>query len=132
MFSLGIRYQSGPPGRAYKRLRARLVYSNDPTKDGGGNPDTPNEPKPDEVTGQTPESRTDTFTTQLKITKVDGQNTTKTLAGAKFKITGTKKETAPVTADQGYTADQYDSTTQKYKKVTTIGKTTVGNSTFEA
>ena len=130
-----------------------LVYSNKPGEDSGGEPGTPDEPKPGEVTGKTPKTTTETYSTVLKLKKVDGVDNTKTLTGAKFKITATKKnsialvnseiyvedaqgtfymlkdgtytETAPVTTEEGYTADKYDDTTKKYKKVTVVTKETV-------
>lgn len=138
---------------------ATLTYSNNPLDDGRGTPETPNEPAPGDVTGETPQVKTDTFATVLKIKKVDGENKEETLTGAKFKITGTKHatalvnqekyvkdaqgtyymlkdgtytETPPVTTEEGNTEEKYDSTTQMYKKVTTIDKTTVGaDETFE-
>lgn len=90
---------------------ANLVYSNNPNYEYQGdpsnpdepytpedgtpdNPDTPNfdESKPD-PTGDTPDITTVTYTTQLQITKVDGDDEDTKLSGAKFKI---QKKTARV------------------------------------
>lgn len=52
-----------------------LEYSNDPNHSGDGDTNP---------TGQTPEDKVIVFTYQLDVTKVDGQDTTKKLPGAKF------------------------------------------------
>ena len=104
---------------------AKLEYSKDP-----------NDPK--NPTGETPESKTYTYVTSIEIIKIDG--TTKLpLTGAEFEITGTKQNSITVwgerfvgdengiyyklkdgtyteTAPTDDTADQYESTTQKYRK----------------
>lgn len=85
---------------------AQLTYSNDPNHTYGGDPtdenddgkpDNPDEPKPPtpgtptdgDVMGFTPEDIVQTYTTTLKLLKVDGDDPAKTLAGAEFEITGT-------------------------------------------
>lgn len=120
-----------------------LVYSNDPNYNytGENEPDT-NEPK-----GETTKVQTETYTTELTITKTDGNN--KILTGAEFTLTGNGvnivlvsessfKEAADGTywklKDNTYTTtdpntagvDQakYDSTTVKYMKVTTLTEKT--------
>lgn len=104
---------------------AKLEYSKDPND-------------PDNPTGTTPESKTYTYVTAIEIIKIDG--TTKLpLTGAEFEITGTKQNNVTVwgerfvgdengiyyklkdgtyteTAPTDDTADQYESTTQKYRK----------------
>ena len=127
-----------------------LTYSNNPNVQGDG-VDKPGE---GDVTGTTPQSLTKTYVTGIKINKVDGRDNAKVLAGAKFSISGTalkvvltNKEMykasesgtwymlkdgsyteAPAVTDKtddGYNADKYDSTTQKYEKVTVVTKDTV-------
>ncbi len=66
-----------------------LTYSNNPNSSGTGDSDTPGE---GEATGKTPTSETKTYVTGIQISKVDGQDTTKLLAGAKFQITGTSQK----------------------------------------
>lgn len=118
---------------------AKITYSNDPNK-----PDS---------TGDTPTSKVKTYTTGLKLKKVANTANGKTLAGAKFKISGTSSKVILVNstvynkADDGtyylkkdgtYTTTEpdeetkntYDSTTQKYKKIDTVTKETVPT-TFE-
>lgn len=118
---------------------AKITYSNDPNK-----PDS---------TGDTPTSKVKTYTTGLKLKKVENTANGKTLAGAKFKISGTSSKVILVNstvynkADDGtyylkkdgtYTTTEpdeetkntYDSTTQKYKKIDTVTKETVPT-TFE-
>ena len=121
----------------------KLIYSNNPNATGEGI-DKPNTTDP---VGETPESKTKTYVTGVKLTKVDSTDN-KTLTGAKFKITGTGMKVVLVNKtiykasengtfymlkDGSYTGerpteatkDKYDSTTQKYEKVTVVDKTTV-------
>ena len=69
-----------------------LQYSNNPNDDGEGSntppSDNPNEPEPVYPTGNTPKDTVVTFTTKIELTKVDGTDSTKTLTGAKFSISG--------------------------------------------
>lgn len=119
---------------------AKITYSNDPNK-----PDS---------TGDTPTSKVKTYTTGLKLKKVANTANGKTLAGAKFKISGTsskvilvnqaiynkdnttgtyyllKDGTYTETDPTDETKDTYDSTTQKYKKIDTVTRETVPT-TFE-
>ena len=148
---------------------ATLTYSNNPNTEGTGTPETPDTPgNPDkpgtsdtDIIGETPESTTKTYVTGIKINKVDGNNTSKMLKGAKFSISGNSQkvvlvnkemfekvddvsagETAYYMLKDGtytkdaavtdknsdqYNADKYDSTTQKYKKVTVVTKDTVSS-----
>ena len=111
------------------------------------NPYDANKGTPDEVLGETPESKTEVYDTHIQLTKVAKDGTK--LTGAKFSISGnsskvniinseiykedasgtwyrlkdgTYTETAPTTA----TEDQYDGNT-KYAKVTEINKTTAAD-----
>lgn len=131
-----------------------LTYSNNPNVQGEGTPGNPDKPGEGDATGTTPRSQTKTYVTGIKITKVDGTDTTKKLAGAKFSISGTALKVvltntemykasasgtyymlkdgsyteSPAVTDKnadGYNADKYDSTTQKYEKVTVVTKDTV-------
>ena len=116
-----------------------LVYSNDPNYNYTGE----NEPGANEPKGETTKVQTETYTTELTITKTDGNN--KILTGAEFTLTGngvnivlvsessfeeatdgtywklkdnTYTTTDPTTG--GVDQIKYDSTTVKYKKVTTL------------
>lgn len=131
----------------------KLVYSNNPNVVGTGDDGNPDKPAPGDATGETPKSETKTYVTGIKLTKVDGKNTSTTLTGAKFKIEGTgmkvvlvNKEmykesangtyymlkdgtyttTVPVTDknNAGYNADRYDDTSKKYEKVNVVTKDT--------
>ena len=122
--------------------RVKLTYSNDPKKTGTGD-----KPEDGASTGITPEKTTKTYTSQIELTKVDGADKSKTLTGAKFKLegngvsvtlinkevfkkseTGTyymlKNGTYTETEPADDTKANYDSTTQKYEKVTVITKDT--------
>lgn len=131
-----------------------LTYSNNPNEQGTGTPGNPDKPGEGDATGTTPKSEVKTYVTGIKINKVDGKDSTKKLVGAKFSISGTamkvvvtNKEmykasesgtyymlkdgtytTTPAVTDktaEGYNANKYDSTTQKYEKVTVVNKETV-------
>lgn len=131
---------------------AYLEFSNDPNTDyEGGDPTDGDDdkPAPGEATGKTPGKTVVTYTTALRLQKVDEDGAK--LTGAKFKISGTAAkaviinqeiyqesksgtyyrlkngtytETAPVTEGDGANADQYDSTTVLYEKVTVVTKDT--------
>lgn len=65
-----------------KRIKLKLRYSNNPNQSGGGE-NTP--------TGETPEDKVIVFTYELDVTKVDGQDANKKLAGAEFKLMNANK-----------------------------------------
>ena len=68
-----------------------LEFSNDPNNDGDGTnepDDEPEEPTPTNPTGETPKDYVKTYTTEIKITKVDALDEDKILTGAKFSISG--------------------------------------------
>jgi len=88
---------------------ANLVYSNSPYQDYSGNVPTNNEPH-----GQTPDSKTITYTTQVELKKVDANDTTKTLAGAEFQITGLSSNVVVTTA-QRYVLDNTNGTYYRLK-----------------
>ena len=125
-----------------------LTYSNNPNETGSGTPENPDKPGEGDATGTTPQSQTKTYVTGIKINKVDGQDSTKKLVGAKFEIKGTalkvvltntemfkasESGTWYMLKDGSYTeagptddnTASYDSTTQKYEKVTVVTKDTV-------
>ena len=124
--------------------KVKLIYSNNPNETGTGT-DKPGEGDP---VGETPESETKTYVTGVKLTKVDSKDSSKALTGAKFQIKGTgmkvvlvnkeifkasssgtyymlKDGTYTTEAPSEATKDKYDSTTQKYEKVTVVDKTTI-------
>lgn len=136
-----------------------LVFSNDPNHSGAGATgepsDNPGKPTPDEnqPTGKTPESKVTTYTTEIIIEKVDGND--KPLTGAAFEITGdgvnivvttgevyvkseegtyyklndgTYTETEP-TED---TVNQYVDAETTYKKETTVTLETKGDNAVKA
>lgn len=125
-----------------------LVYSNNPNVDSTGKPGHPELPGDDDVVGTTPSIDTKTFSTAAKLIKVDANDNTKTLTGAKFSISGTalnvvlinkeifeedangtyymlKDGTYTTEAATELTADKYDSTTTLYSKITVVDKDTV-------
>ncbi|MGN8876044.1 SpaH/EbpB family LPXTG-anchored major pilin [Pseudoflavonifractor sp. HCP28S3_F10] len=117
-----------------------LSYSNNPNTDESGNPG--DKPGPGSPIGETPESVTRTYVTDIEIIKVDPEGNR--LTGAEFEITGEKTNIVLVTKDVytvdengtywklkdgSYTTDdpategmdqsKYESTTVKYTKGTT-------------
>lgn len=125
-----------------------LEYSNDPTVDSGGkSEDFPDEPGDNPPVGTSPEVKTYTYVTGVQLKKIDGSEEKNPLTGAKFSISGEHVKAVIVNkeifrkADNGtywrlkngtYTTDdpngegrdkdQYESTTQKYEKVTVVKK----------
>ena len=85
---------------------AKLNYSNNPLTDDEGKPGTPNEPN--EPTGVTPDVVTKTYSTELKLIKVDESGNT--LTGAKFQVTGTKRGITFVNGTMFIDSTKYDST----------------------
>lgn len=123
-----------------------LTYSNNPNFNYAGENDTP---ETNEPTGTTPNSTTKTYSTGLKLTKVDSDENP--LTGAKFQITGEalkvvlinkeafvlsengtyymlKDGTFTNTAPADENKESYDSITNKYEKITTVTKNTVTTS----
>lgn len=116
-----------------------LNFPNDPNKTYGGEPPTGDEPDPNQPVGETPHKTVHTYTTGIKIKKVDESGNA--LAGAEFTITGTgtkkvlvdevkytedntgtyyplKNGTYTTTAPVEATADQYEGglSAKTYKK----------------
>ena len=134
---------------------ADLIFSNNPNVTSTGDPLEPDYPGPGDVTGKTPEVRTITYTTGIKLIKID-KDTRKTLTGAKFTINGEKVNTVLTTAEEykkdaagtfyklkdgTYTEEaptigtegQYASTTDLYKREkTTTEATSTGTHEREA
>lgn len=84
--------------------KVTLTYSNNPNTGGTGD------------TGKTPEDKVIVFTYELDVTKVDGTDAAKTLAGAEFKLyklNGTTKTYATVVNGKvtGWTETEADGTT---------------------
>ena len=134
---------------------ADLIFSNNPNVTSTGDPLEPDYPGPNDVTGKTPEVETITYTTGIKLIKID-KDTKKTLTGAKFTINGEKVNTVLTTAEEykkdaagtfyklkdgTYTEEaptagtegQYASTTDLYKREkTTTEATSTGTHEREA
>lgn len=130
-----------------------LTYSNNPNVTDDGKPENPDEPEPTSPTGKTPESKTETYTTELTILKTDEKNNI--LTGAEFKLEGegvntvitTKGEYVVAEAgtfwkltdgtfttqdpnEEGMDQTKYESLTDKYKldtKVETVDSKTAHN-----
>ena len=83
---------------------ANLIYSNNPYQNYSGDV-----PKDTEPHGKTPDAKTITYTTQVELKKVDVNDTTKTLAGAEFQITGLSSNVVVTTA-QRYERDDTNGT----------------------
>lgn len=119
-----------------------LQYSNDPNEDtdNTNEPGKPDEPNEDAPTGKTPDDEVKTYTTALKLQKLDNKNTP--LAGASFRLTGEAVNKVitigtfyvedaagtyykltdgsyTTTAPTDATASSYADTTKKYKVETT-------------
>ena len=125
---------------------ANLVFSNDPNYNYTGT----DEPGPGEPTGETPDVVTKTYTTDIKIIKVDRNGAA--LNGAQFSLTGNgmnktlvcygkytesstgtyyklKDGTYTTTAPTTGTESRYDSTTKKYVYTDVIEEQTAANTT---
>jgi fimbrial isopeptide formation D2 family protein/LPXTG-motif cell wall-anchored protein len=127
---------------------ANLVFSNNPNENGHGDPENPDKPGPDDddVIGKTPDDEVITYTSGIKLVKVD--TTGKVLTGAKFKIEGVSEKVVIISekifvvsengtfyrlTDGTYTEevanseteDKYESTTVKYEEITVVNKDTV-------
>lgn len=135
-------------GTAGNPNKVTLTYSNNPNVKDDGDPENQDKPTPDSPVGETPESETRTYVTDVELIKVDPQGNR--LTGAEFKLEGTKLNTVLVRSDVytedangaywklkdgSYTTDdpnaegmdqtKYESTTAKYTKsveTTTIEK----------
>lgn len=126
---------------------ANLVYSNNPNEDGIGEPENPDKPGPDDddVTGKTPDDEVITYTSGIKLVKVD--TTGKVLTGAKFQIEGVSEKVVIISekifvesengtfyrlTDGTYTEEaanedtkaKYESTSVKYEEITVVTKDT--------
>lgn len=119
----------------------KLTYSNNPNITDNGTEGNPDKPLPNSPVGKTPEDTVITYVTGIELTKVDGEDSTKNLEGAEFKIEGEKLNTVLVTGerfvedengtyyklkDGTYTteepkdnSEQYDDPTKKYTLKTT-------------
>ena len=127
---------------------ANLTYSNNPNEDGVGTPENPDKPGPDDddVIGETPDDEVITYTSGIKLVKVDSNG--EILTGAKFKIEGVSEKVVIISkqifvesengtfyrlTDGTYTEEvandetkhKYESTSVKYEKVTEVTKETV-------
>lgn len=125
---------------------ANLVFSNDPNYNYTGT----DEPGPGEPTGETPDVVTKTYTTDIKIIKVDRNGAA--LNGAQFSLTGNgmnktlvcygeytesstgtyyklKDGTYTTTVPTTGTESRYDSTTKKYVYTDVIEEQTAANTT---
>ncbi len=84
---------------------AKLVYSNNPNAvtDGTHKPGTPDEPKDDGPTGVTPKITVTTYTTAIKLHKVDQDK--HNLAGAKFQLISNALNEVKVTSAETFVED---------------------------
>lgn len=73
----------------------KLDYSNNPSNSGDGTPDNDD----DGVQGETPQETVNTYVTEIDLTKVDGADATKTLAGAVFNVKGSQINKVLVTGE---------------------------------
>ena len=126
---------------------ANLTYSNDPNHKYNGENEPSDDTDDGDVTGKTPDVTTKTFTTGIKLTKVDGDDNTVKLEGAKFKIEGEGVSAVLINGDiykQDDTGDsymlkdgtfttvkptpqtekKYDNTTTKYSKIVRVTQST--------
>lgn len=93
---------------------AKLKYSNDPNVDYTGTPgSTPDEPGGSEVVGETPNDKVNTYTTAIKIKKVDQDNNP--LAGAEFTLEGVKLNKVETVTGSTFTKDNTNGTYWKLK-----------------
>ncbi len=127
---------------------ANLTYSNDPNHKYKGENEPSNNTDDGDVTGKTPDVTTKTFTTGIKLTKVDGEDNRIKLDGAKFRIDGEGGLSAVLINNEIYkedntygtyymlkdgkftkteptpeTKEMYDSTT-KYSKIVKVTEST--------
>lgn len=83
-----------------------LIYSNNPNYEGDGTPhDTPDSTEP---VGETPDSKVETLTTQIKLTKIDGDiklYEKEALKTAEFTLTGDALNTVKLTSTESFTRD---------------------------
>ncbi|WP_019679828.1 isopeptide-forming domain-containing fimbrial protein [Ruminococcus flavefaciens] len=84
---------------------ASLVYSNDPNETGEGTnePGKPDEPSDDSPTGETPKDEVITYTTAIKLYKVDQKGDP--LTGAEFTLTGNNLKNVKVASGTSFEAD---------------------------
>ena len=99
-------------GEAGNSNKAHVEYSNDPNTTGDG------------TTGNTPDDEVKVFAYQLKVVKVDGQNTAKVLKDAEFVLLNSDKTKAAKVAD-GKFVEWADVTTGADGKTTYPAGTTL-------
>ena len=84
---------------------AKLVYSNDPNITNTGTPGTtPDEPDNDDIVGETPEDKVNTYTTAIKIKKVDQDGNP--LKGATFTLYGNNLNQVRSVTGSSFTASE--------------------------
>ena len=130
---------------------ASLTYSNNPNHEYKGEDEPSTTTGDDDVMGKTPDVQTKTFTTGLKLVKVDGEDHDKKLQGAKFTISGDGVKAVVINSEiykldntngtyyklktGGFTEtkatdatrDKYENENEKYTLITTVEKTTAAN-----
>ncbi|MBR5683473.1 MAG: isopeptide-forming domain-containing fimbrial protein [Ruminococcus sp.] len=107
---------------------AKLIYSNDPNVTYTGTPGTtPDEPASGEPKGETPEDKVNTYTTAIKIKKVDQDG--QPLKGATFKLTGANLKKVETVSGATFTEDNTNGTYWKLSNgsYTTTDPTTLTN-----
>lgn len=127
---------------------AWLEFSNDPNFTYAGTTEDPDQPTGDEPTGETPKSVVTVYTTGIKLHKISDGTPAEVLTGAKFSIAGDsamaykingkvylkdntngtyyrlKDGSYTTTAPTDDTAENYDSTTDKYALVNGVTRGT--------
>ena len=86
-------------GATANENEVKFIYSNDPNHDYDGD-----EPKQNDPTGETPFDKTRTYSTKIKLTKVDEDGNV--LAGATFELSGNELNTVLITGEK-YVASDY-------------------------
>ena len=111
-------------GEVPNKNTSTVTFSNDPNHDYNGDPENPKPGFPDsedlKVTGETPASVTETYTTGIELQKVDEDGNV--LTGAEFTITGKSTEIVLVSsetfteAEEGTTGEYYGLNNGTYTK----------------
>lgn len=123
-------------GNAGNPNTAKLVYSNDPNATGTGTNETgkPDEPSSSAPTGETPNETVTTYSTAIKVNKVDQNNNA--LKGAVFTLSSSDFNEVKVVSGYTFEEDNTNGTYYKladgsYTKTAPVGDA-VANPTYDA